>query len=234
METFSALLAFVRGIHRSPVNSPHKASDAELSCFLWSKRLMRLVIWDDIAPIMTSTLWLCNPIGNHHVGVTILTFQQSQDFTRSPTKTPNWIMKRPLMKFPWEFATHTHPQLMFVISNEGLFLFPLELLWPLVFNNSMTHLTSGSYSLLSLTRYQVNHVVWKKITNLVSSLAFIYKKDDSVKFNYNALGAINCTREGQIEINYIGRFNRTLFCLQFDRYCCVLPRNLILKFINDI
>ena len=25
METFSALLAFVRGIHRSPVNSPHKS-----------------------------------------------------------------------------------------------------------------------------------------------------------------------------------------------------------------
>ena len=27
---------FVRGIHRSPVNSPHKASDAELWCFLCS------------------------------------------------------------------------------------------------------------------------------------------------------------------------------------------------------
>ena len=27
---------FVRGIHRSPVNSPHKASDAELWCLLWS------------------------------------------------------------------------------------------------------------------------------------------------------------------------------------------------------
>ena len=27
---------FVRVIHRSPVNSPHKASDAELWCFLWS------------------------------------------------------------------------------------------------------------------------------------------------------------------------------------------------------
>ena len=35
-ETFSALLALVRGIHRSPVNSPHKANDAELRCFLWS------------------------------------------------------------------------------------------------------------------------------------------------------------------------------------------------------
>ena len=36
METFSALLAICAGIHRSPVNSPHKASDAELWCFLWS------------------------------------------------------------------------------------------------------------------------------------------------------------------------------------------------------
>ena len=27
---------FVRGIHRPPVNSPHKASDAELWCFFWS------------------------------------------------------------------------------------------------------------------------------------------------------------------------------------------------------
>ena len=27
---------FVRGIHRSPVNSPQKISDAELWCFLWS------------------------------------------------------------------------------------------------------------------------------------------------------------------------------------------------------
>ena len=26
---------FVMGIHRSPMNSPHKASDAELWCFLW-------------------------------------------------------------------------------------------------------------------------------------------------------------------------------------------------------
>ena len=36
VETFSALLAIcVRGIHRSPVNSRTKASDAELWCFLW-------------------------------------------------------------------------------------------------------------------------------------------------------------------------------------------------------
>ena len=30
---------FVRGIHRWPVNSSHKASDAKLWCFLWSIRL---------------------------------------------------------------------------------------------------------------------------------------------------------------------------------------------------
>ena len=36
MEAFSALLAFAWGIHRSPMNSPHKTSDAELWCFLWS------------------------------------------------------------------------------------------------------------------------------------------------------------------------------------------------------
>ena len=34
METFSTLLAFVRGIHHWPVNSRTKASDAELWCFL--------------------------------------------------------------------------------------------------------------------------------------------------------------------------------------------------------
>ena len=33
---FPRYWSFVRGIHRSPVNSPHKASDAELWSFLWS------------------------------------------------------------------------------------------------------------------------------------------------------------------------------------------------------
>ena len=33
---FPCYWPFVWGIHRSPVNSPHKASDAELWCFLWS------------------------------------------------------------------------------------------------------------------------------------------------------------------------------------------------------
>ena len=35
METFSALLAFVTGIHWSPVYSPYKGRNAELWCFLW-------------------------------------------------------------------------------------------------------------------------------------------------------------------------------------------------------
>ena len=33
---FPRYWSFVRGIHRSPVNFPQKASDAELWCFLWS------------------------------------------------------------------------------------------------------------------------------------------------------------------------------------------------------
>ena len=52
---------FVRGIRRSSVNSPHtKDSDAEVWYFLWWAwtngwvNVVRLVIWDAIAPIMTS------------------------------------------------------------------------------------------------------------------------------------------------------------------------------------
>ena len=52
---------YVRGIHRSLVSSHTKASDAELWCFLRSvpdytidQTIARLVIWDAIAPIMTS------------------------------------------------------------------------------------------------------------------------------------------------------------------------------------
>ena len=50
-----------RGIHRSPANSPHKAGDAELWCFLWStpeptveQTIKTPVIWDAIALITTS------------------------------------------------------------------------------------------------------------------------------------------------------------------------------------
>ena len=64
METFLALLAFCVGIHRSPVNSLTKASDAELWCFLLSapertieQTMETPVIWDDKALIMTSLWW---------------------------------------------------------------------------------------------------------------------------------------------------------------------------------
>ena len=46
---------FMRGIHRWPLDFPHKASDAELWCFLWSapeQTIETLVIWDTIAPIV--------------------------------------------------------------------------------------------------------------------------------------------------------------------------------------
>ena len=52
---------FVRGIHRSPWLPTTKTNDAELWCFLWSVSeqtveltIETLVIWDAIAPIMTS------------------------------------------------------------------------------------------------------------------------------------------------------------------------------------
>ena len=52
---FQRYWPFVRGIHRSPVNSPHKGQ--------WRRALMlslivRLVIWDAITPIMTSMWWI--------------------------------------------------------------------------------------------------------------------------------------------------------------------------------
>ena len=48
---FSRHWPFVRGLHRSPVNSSHKASDAELRCFLWSAP--EWMVLGAIAPIMT-------------------------------------------------------------------------------------------------------------------------------------------------------------------------------------
>ena len=50
-----ALLAFVLGIHPSPVNSPHKGQ--------WRGALMFSFIWDAIALIMTSLQW------NSHIPV---------------------------------------------------------------------------------------------------------------------------------------------------------------------
>ena len=60
-------MAFVRGIHRSSVNSPHKASDAELWFFLSApestveQTMETLVIWDATALIMTPIMSVCEP-----------------------------------------------------------------------------------------------------------------------------------------------------------------------------
>ena len=58
---FPRYWTFVRGIHRSPVNSPHKgqwrgALMFSLICVWINVKLtiVRLVIWDAISPIMTS------------------------------------------------------------------------------------------------------------------------------------------------------------------------------------
>ena len=54
----------VRGIHPSPVDSPHNASDAELWWFLWSapeqtieQTIERPVIWNGIALITATLRW---------------------------------------------------------------------------------------------------------------------------------------------------------------------------------
>ena len=60
---------FVRGIHRSPVDSPHKGHCfQELSCFRWSvleitieQTIQTLVIWDPIALILTSLYCVKSP-----------------------------------------------------------------------------------------------------------------------------------------------------------------------------
>ena len=58
-KNFPRYWPFVRGIHRSPVNT--KASDAELWCFIWpapkqtaEQTIEKPVIWDAIELIMTS------------------------------------------------------------------------------------------------------------------------------------------------------------------------------------
>ena len=60
-ETFSALLAFRGGIHRSPVDSPHKKAVMRSFDIFWSapgqtveQTIETPVIWDTIALIMTS------------------------------------------------------------------------------------------------------------------------------------------------------------------------------------
>ena len=47
---------FVRGIHRSPVNSPHGTSDAELWCFFWSVPEKKLL------SIQSSSWWFETPL----------------------------------------------------------------------------------------------------------------------------------------------------------------------------
>ena len=66
---FPCYWPFVWGIHRSPVNSRTKASDAELWCFLWSvpeptveQTMETPVIWDTITLIMAS-LQCIHPCG---------------------------------------------------------------------------------------------------------------------------------------------------------------------------
>ena len=53
---FTHYWPFVRGIHRSPVNSPHKGQWRGTLMFslicAWINGWVRLVIWDAIAPIM--------------------------------------------------------------------------------------------------------------------------------------------------------------------------------------
>ena len=66
-KNFTRYWPFVRGIHRSPVNSPHKGQwrGALMFSFIcvwingWEveKTIVRLVIWDAIAPIVTSLQW---------------------------------------------------------------------------------------------------------------------------------------------------------------------------------
>ena len=63
LKFFSRYWPFVRGIHWSSVNSLHKASDAELWCFLWSVSeqmvkytIVRLEIWDAIARVIVMNI----------------------------------------------------------------------------------------------------------------------------------------------------------------------------------
>ena len=60
-EHFPRHWPFVRGLHQSPVNSPHRGQWRELWCFLWSgpvptveQTMETPVIWDAMALVMTS------------------------------------------------------------------------------------------------------------------------------------------------------------------------------------
>ena len=61
METFSALLAFVRGIHRSPVNSPHKGQWCGF--FMFSLICARINCWINNRKAGDCSIWRhCNDI----------------------------------------------------------------------------------------------------------------------------------------------------------------------------
>ena len=54
---------FVRGIHRSPLNSPYKACDAELWCFLWSASELGKQSWGLWFETLLRPLWRhCNGV----------------------------------------------------------------------------------------------------------------------------------------------------------------------------
>ena len=104
MEIFPRYWPFVCGIHGSPVNSPLKASDAELWCFLWSlpestivQTMEVPVIWDAIALIMTSLYWVQltpRPI-------TLV----SHTFSLSNKSFKMVELSRDILTTPWKFVT---------------------------------------------------------------------------------------------------------------------------------
>ena len=78
-QDFPRYWPFVLGIHRSPVNSPHKgqwrgAFMISLVCagINGLETMVRLVIWDAIAPIMTSLQWYATEI--RHIARSLLCF----------------------------------------------------------------------------------------------------------------------------------------------------------------
>ena len=75
-------------------------------------------------------------------------------------------MKRPLMKFPWEFATHTHPQLVFAISIEGRSVLISAWIF-LAFSVQQFNDASDQFELLSF------------ITHMISTKSFRFQKKKS-------------------------------------------------------
>ena len=81
---------FVRGIHREPVNSPHKASDAELSCFLWStpNKPLSKQSWGWWFETLSRPLWRhCNDTANLYLVITVSVDHPSLNDARPSTDT---------------------------------------------------------------------------------------------------------------------------------------------------